>query len=154
MKYFLEVCLTILILASTTPLVAGQSPAIPMQRGISVQMVVTSTAVTVPGADKEDAVVVTVTHDGHMYLGTDPVSPADLVEKVRANLSTHRKKVIYIKADARTSYANVVMVLDALHTVDVEGFTLLTEQRDGAVAGTLVSPKGLEMLVVPVHGTR
>lgn len=153
MKYFLETFLMVLSFPGTTPIVAAQSPAIPMQRGISVQMAVSRTAVAVPEADREDAVVVTVTHDGHIYLGTNPVSPADLVERTQAELSTRQKKVVYLKADARTPYASVVKVMDALHTVGVEGLTLLTEQRESA-AGALVPPRGLEMLIVPVHGAR
>ena len=155
MKYVLEICLTALALVTTAPPVAAQSAAtVPMQRGISVKLPVTNSAVIVPNADKEDALVVAVTYDGSMYLGINPISPSALVEKIRNDLAGRTKKELYIKADARTSYASVVKVLDAVRTAGVEGITLLTDQRDPSALGTLVPPKGLEMLVVPAHGSR
>lgn len=154
MKCLLAMSLTALTLASITSPVAAQSASVPMQRGISVELPVTNTAVTVPSADKEDALVVTITHDGSMYLRTDPISPSDLAKQVQDDLVGQKTKVLYIKADARTSYASVVKVLDAVRTAGVEGLTLLTDQRDAAARGTLVPPKGLEMLVVPAHGSR
>ena len=46
-----------------------------MQRGVSVQMAVTSNATSVPDADSNDAWIVTVTADGSLYFGADPMTP-------------------------------------------------------------------------------
>jgi len=146
MKYLLEVCLIALFLAATN--VAAQDPTIPMQRGITVQLPATSNAVVVPSADKENALVVAVTRDGRVYLGTDPISPAHLADKVKSEVATRADKGLYVKADARTPYANVVAVLDAVRTSGVQRLTLLTDQRGPSEAGKLVTPTGLEMLVV------
>jgi biopolymer transport protein TolR len=146
MKYLLEVCL--IALALITPTAVGQDPTIPMQRAVSVKMPATSNAVAVPAADKEDALVVVVTKDGRVYLGTDLITPAELAGKIKSELATRADKTLYVKADARTSYANVVSVLDAVRTLGVQGLTLLTDQRRPAEAGKLVTPTGLEMLVV------
>lgn len=147
MKYLLELCLIGLSLATSA--VVAQDPTVPMQRGISVQLPATSNAVAVPSADEENALVVTVTDDGRVYLGTDLVSPADLAEKVTNEVATRAHKRLYVKADARTPYANVVKVLDAVRTSGVQQITLLTDQRQPSEAGKLVTPKGLEMLVIP-----
>ena len=147
MKYLLEVCLIMLSLASTA--VVAQDPTVPMQRGISVQLPATRNAVAVPKADKEDALVVAVTHDGRIYLGTDQVSFADLAGKVRSEVARRTDKKLYVKADARTPYENVVKVLDAVHTSGVQELALLTDQREPSEAGKLVTPKGLEMRVIP-----
>ncbi len=147
MKCLLEVCL--IVLSSATTAVVAQNPTIPMQRGISVQLPATSNAVAVPSADKGDALVVAVTHDGRVYLGTDLISPADLADKVKSEVATRADKKLYIKADARTPYATVVKVLDAVHTSGVQELTLLTDQREPPEAGKLVTPKGLQMLVIP-----
>jgi biopolymer transport protein TolR len=146
MKYLAGVCLLAAALA-TTPLFA-QDPTVPMQRGISVQLPATSHAIAVPSADKEDALVVAVTHDGRVYLRTDPTSPAELAGKIKSQLDARTDKRLYVKADARTPYANVVAVLDAVRTSGVRGLTLLTDQRGPSEAGKLVTPTGLEMLVV------
>jgi len=102
-----------------------------------------------PDADQEDALVVTVTGDGGAYLGIDPLSPGTLAEKVNGALSNRAGKKLYIKADARSPYASVVKVLDAVRTAGVEAPNLLTAQRDSSAPGTLVSPTGLEAFVGP-----
>jgi biopolymer transport protein ExbD len=150
MNYLLEVCLIALTFAtSTTPSVAAQSPAQAMREGISVELPVTSNAVPMPDADQEDSLIVSVTDDGSVYFGVDPISPPVLAEKVKGGLSKRTEKKLYIKADARTPYANVVKVLDAVRTAGVQAPNLLTAQPGSPEPGTLVPPKGLEVLVGP-----
>jgi biopolymer transport protein ExbD len=121
----------------------------PLQKGIGVELPVTSTAVPVPGADKEDAVIVTITQDGSVYFGVNLIRPAALPETIKRGLSNQTENKVYIKADARTPYANLVKVLDAVHTADVKALTLLTAQHDSPEPGTPVPPKGLELLIAP-----
>jgi biopolymer transport protein TolR len=153
MNSVLEVYLVALTLATgITPSVAAQSQARTtraMQKGISVELPVTSNDVPMPDADQEDALIVSVTDNGNVYFGVDPISPAALAEKVKGGLPNRTEKHFYIKADARTSYANVVKVLDALRTAGVKAPNLLTAHRDSSEPGTLVPPKGLEVLVGP-----
>jgi biopolymer transport protein ExbD len=145
MKYILEVCLVALALTTSTKLlVVGQSGEQPLQKGISVQLPVTSNAVPVPDADRGDASIVSVTENGSVYFGTDLTTPAALTEKARNGMSNRTTK-LYIKADARTPYANVAEVLDAVRTVGVESLELLTNQIDTSKQGTRVSPQGLEV---------
>lgn len=149
MKHLLEVCLVALTLAGSTPSVAAQSAAeVPKQRGITVDLPPTSNAVAVPDADKEDALVVTVTRDGSVYLGVNLTSTAILAEKVRNVLSHRSQKTLYVKADARTPYASLVRILDSVRIAGVQGVTLLTAQQDSESPGTPMPPKGLEMLIV------
>jgi biopolymer transport protein ExbD len=149
MKHLLEVCLVALTLTGSAPSIAAQSAAeVHKQKGITVDLPPTSNAVAVPGADKDDALVVTVTPDGSVYLGVNLTSPATLADKIRDVLSNRSPKTLYIKADARTAYASLVRVLDAVRTAGVQQVTLLTAQRDSQSPGTLVPPKGLEMLIV------
>src|SRR5688572_497376 len=56
---------------------------VPLQRGVSVQMVVTRNAVAVPNADTQDALVVALTADGTAYLRADRLTTPALVERVR-----------------------------------------------------------------------
>jgi len=116
-----------------------------MQKGISVELApTTSSAVPVPDADKQDALIITVTDAGRLYFGIDPVTPGSLAEKLKSRLSGHTQN-LYIKADARASYAIVVKVLDAARAAGVEHVTLLTTQPKPAQAGTVVLPEGIEM---------
>jgi biopolymer transport protein ExbD/biopolymer transport protein TolR len=120
-----------------------------MQKGISVQLPVASNAVAMPDADQEDSLIVTITDEGSVYLGVDPISPAALAENVRRGLTNRAEKKLFIKADARTPYANVVKVLDAVRTQGVEATDLLIAQRDSSEPGTVVPPQGLEVLIGP-----
>ena len=147
MKHFL------IALALSLP-AAAQSASVPMQRGITVQMPATSNAVAVPNADKEDALVVAVTQDGGIYLRTNPMSPVDLAQQLKDAMAGQKTKALYIKADARAPYASVVKVIDAVHAAGIEGFTLLTDQRDSGDDRKLVPPKGLEMRLVSAHVSR
>jgi biopolymer transport protein ExbD len=152
MNYLLEVCLVVTLAAGTTPAIGAKSQAITaqtMQKGIGVELPVTSNAVAMPDADQEDALIVSVTDDGNVYFGVDPISPAALAEKVRDGLSNRTERKLYVKADARTPYADVVKVLDAMPTAGVEAPNLLTAQRDSSGPGTLIPPKGLEVLIGP-----
>ena len=127
--------------------VAPRCTAQVLQQGISVELAVTSNAVAMPDADKEDALIVAVTHNGSVYFGIDPITPAALAEK--HGLSSRVEEKLYIKADARTPYANVLKVLDAVRKAGVTAPNLLTAQHETPEPGKLVPPKGLEVLVGP-----
>ena len=71
------------------------------EKGISVELPVTINAVPMPDADREDSLIVSVTDNGSLYFGIDPISPAALAERVRSSLSNRAEKNLYIKADAR-----------------------------------------------------
>jgi biopolymer transport protein ExbD len=145
MKHALEVCLIALTL--NAPMVVAQSETTPpLKPGISVQMVVAGNATPMAAADEDDALVVTVTDNGEVYAGIDLTPPAALPDKIKNDLSSQRQR-LYIKADARTPYANVVRVLEAAHSAGVAEPVLLTTQPEPAAPGTIASPKGLEVYV-------
>ena len=101
-----------LLVVVTAMSAAPRSTAQAMQKGISVELARTSSAVPVPDADNPDALIITVTDTGGLYFGIDPVTPGSLAEKLKGRLT--RTQNLYIKADARAPYAHVVKVLDAL----------------------------------------
>ena len=144
-----QACLVLLVMAAIADAVFAQSGvSVPLQRGVSVQLAVTSNAVAVPNADQPDALVVALTADGSIYLRANPVPTPDLADRVRSMLSTRQDKTLYIKADARVPYARLVEVIDAVQKSGVEGLTFLTAQQDTADQGRRpVSPKGLELRV-------
>ncbi len=145
MNRILEVCLVGMMFAtSLTPASHAQSPA--LQKGMSVQMPATSNAVPVPEADNEDAWIVTVTADGSMYFGTDPVTPGGLADQMKRR-PRNREQKLYVKADARTPFAHVEKVLEAGQSVFFDTAVLLTSQAESPAPGTIVSPKGLEVIV-------
>jgi len=149
MSRMLETYVVALTTATLSAVVGAQSGVVPLQRGVSVEQPVTSNAVAVPGADKEDAPVVALTADGSVYLAADRISAPVLADRLRTVFSARSEKTLYIKADARVPYARLVEVIDAAWKSGVEGVTLLTAQRDAPDQGSgPVPPKGLAMRIV------
>ena len=72
-----------------------------------------------------------------------------MAEKVKSGLPSRTEKKLYIKADARTPYANVETVIEAGRAVAFEAPVLLTSQPGSSASGTVVPPQGLEVLVDP-----
>jgi biopolymer transport protein ExbD len=143
----LGACLAALLLIPSIAAFAQQ--AVPLQRGVSVQMVASRNAVAVPAADTASALVVALTADGTSYLGGEPMPVPVLAERVSGIVATRSDKTLYVKADARVPYSRLVEIIDAVQTSGVAGVTLLTTQQDPADQGKRsVPPKGLEMRVI------
>jgi biopolymer transport protein ExbD len=100
-----------------------------LQKGVSVDLARTDNPQQMPDADKEDALVVAVMRDGTIYFGQDKVSADQLTAKVKDKLANRTNKMVFVKADARTKYGNVVEVVDNVRSAGVDQLGLLTEQR-------------------------
>jgi biopolymer transport protein ExbD len=120
-----------------------------LQKGVSVDLPQTSNAVKVPEADNQNALILTVTANGSAYFGVTPIVPDALAQGIKKDLANRTGAKLYVKADARTQYADVMNILSALRTAGVDAPTLLTAQADSPQAGTLAPPKGLEVLLDP-----
>ncbi len=108
-----------------------------LQKGVSVDLARTNNPVQMPDADKEDSLLVAVTRDGKIFFGSDQITPDQLTAKVKDRLSNKVDKRVFIKADARTKYGNVVEVVDNVRSAGVDTLGLLTEQRK---QGTFTAP--------------
>jgi biopolymer transport protein ExbD len=118
-----------------------------MQRGVSVEMATARNAKAWPGADDNDAWIVTVDNTGQLYIGTDPTTEEELKQWMIQH-PRRRDQKLYIKADARAPYASVEKALDAATTAEFAEPVLLVNQRDAsAQPGVVVPPKGLAVAV-------
>ena len=145
MNRLLSVSLVALALtAGASPKVVAQSPA--LQKGISVELAPTSNATTMPDADNADAWIVTVTENGSVYFGTDPVTPAALAAEMQSRPRDRQQK-LYIKADTRAPFGKVQRVLEAARDTFFEAPVLLTSQPEASTPGTVTPPEGLDVWV-------
>ena len=142
-----RLCGVAFVVFVTMLLAAPRCTAQALRKGVHVELAVTTHAVAMPDADKADSIIVAVTHNGSVYLGIDPITPAALAEK--RGLFSRAEEKLYIKPDARTPYANVTKVLDALRTAGVTAPNLLTGQQETPEPGKLLVPKGLEVRLGP-----
>ena len=98
-----------------------------LQKGVSVDLVRARNPRNMPDADKEDAVVVAITRDGKVFLGSDQVAE-DLVAKVQEKIASRVDKTVYIKSDSRAKYERVVAVVDEVRSAGVDQLGLITER--------------------------
>ena len=52
-----------------------------LQKGVSVDMAKATNPRDMQDADKEDAVVLAITRDGKIYLGSDPIAPDQITHQ-------------------------------------------------------------------------
>ena len=100
-----------------------------LQKGHSVDMAKVNNPEQMPDADKEDALLVTVTRDGQVYFGSDQIQIDNLTDKVKERLANKQDKRVYVRADMRSRFGSVVQVVDGVRAAGVDDLGLLTEQR-------------------------
>jgi biopolymer transport protein ExbD/biopolymer transport protein TolR len=99
-----------------------------LQNNVSVDMVQSRNAVDMDAANKSDAAVISITRDGKVYLGSKEI-PADSVTKdVENKLQHNLDKTVYMKADARAKYGDVLTVVNAVRDADIQNLAMLTQQ--------------------------
>ena len=99
-----------------------------LQKGLSVNMAKAENAEKMPNADRDDAVIVAVTKDGHFFLGSREIGLDEITGEVKDQLSNRLDKTVYVRADARAKYSNVVKAVDEVRSAGVENLGLLTEK--------------------------
>jgi biopolymer transport protein ExbD len=103
-----------------------------LQKGVSVDMVKAVNPRAMSDADKEDAVLVAVTRDARIYLGSDQVTLEDLTNKVRDRIASRVDKTVYIKADSRAKFETVVKAVNEVRSAGVDQLGLLVEKVEGS----------------------
>jgi biopolymer transport protein TolR len=103
-----------------------------LQKGISVDMAPVNNPEQMPDADKEDALLVSITRDGKVYFGSDQIQVDNLTGKVKDRLANKQDKRVYVKADMRARFGSVVQVVDSVRAAGVDDLGLLTEQKKTA----------------------
>ena len=101
-----------------------------LSHGVSVDLVKTMNPIAMADAEKEDAIVVAVTRNNDVFLGTTRTSAGELPGKVKDLLANRLSKMTYLKADARATYSKVVEVVDNLRAAGVDQLGLMTDQVD------------------------
>ncbi len=131
MKSAMAACAVGSILIAGAGALYSQKPA--LKPGTALEMPVAGHAVEVRAADGQNATVVAVTAAGRVFVGIEPTEPA--------GLSRLSDRTVYVKADVRTPYQQVLAVLDALRGKSV----VLLSAPPKNVAG---------QAYVPAYGTK
>ncbi len=99
-----------------------------LQKTHQVDLAPTNNAHDMKDADKDDAVVVAVTRDGTLYLQNNRISKEAITGEVKDQIANRLDKTVYVKADARAKYGDVVAVVDEIRSAGVDQLGLLTEK--------------------------
>jgi biopolymer transport protein ExbD/biopolymer transport protein TolR len=101
-----------------------------LTKGVSVDLVKTKNPITMQAADKEDAILISVTRNGGVFLspGNIKLTADQLPERVRDLLTNKIDKTVYVRADARSKYSTVEDVVDNLRAAGVSEVGLITEE--------------------------
>jgi biopolymer transport protein ExbD len=148
MNYSLQL-LVLAVGIGVMPSAAQSTP--PMQKGINVELAAANNTEPLPEADKENAVIVTVTEIGSVYLGTAEIKTDALATAIKDKLSDPQQ-TIYLKVDARAPYAQVESVLKAAQSTRAYEFDLLTAAPTATKPQGRVPPNGIAVRTRPVGG--
>ncbi len=99
-----------------------------LSKGVSVDMMKARNPIAMQAADKEDAVLISITREGKVYLKTTPTKPDELPPKVKDMLANRLDKMCYLRVDQRAKYEKVVLVVNNLRASGVDQIGLLTEE--------------------------
>jgi biopolymer transport protein ExbD/biopolymer transport protein TolR len=103
---------------------------------VNVTLPTANAAIIMDNANKEDAVIVAVTRDGHIFLGGDQITLDDLGPKISAKLENKTDKEVFLRADIRANYGKVMDAVDGIRSAGVSELGLITEQRDQSISTT------------------
>ncbi|MGH9467002.1 MAG: ExbD/TolR family protein [Terriglobales bacterium] len=103
-----------------------------MQHGVEVQLAKAVNPQMLKNADKDNAVIVAISHDGHVFLGNNEIATADLTTQVQQDLQNQLTKMVYVKADQDAQFIVVANVVDAIRSAGVENIALETQKVDKA----------------------
>jgi biopolymer transport protein ExbD/biopolymer transport protein TolR len=85
---------------------------------------------SMPGALRDDAMLVSITRDGKVYFGREQIVPDYMAEKIQARLTDRDvERKVYIRADARARYGTVKTVLDGVRSAGLLRVAFLVDQR-------------------------
>ena len=100
-----------------------------LQKGISVDLAKVENPQEMQAADKDDAIIVAVTRDGTIYLGSTKTPKDQITAIVRDRIAGRLDKTVFVKSDGRAKYGDVVAVVDEVRAAGVDQLGLLTERE-------------------------
>ena len=101
-----------------------------LQKGISVDLAQVTNPREMQSADQDDAIILAVSRDGAVYLGSTKVNKEDITSRVRDLVANRLDKTVFVKSDARAKYGVVVSVVDEVRAAGVDQLGLLTEKKE------------------------
>jgi biopolymer transport protein TolR len=101
-----------------------------IQKGASVERATVDNPKDMADAEKEDALVVAVTRDGTIFLGSQKIDQSQITNTLKEKLSNRTDKTVFLNSDRNAKYGRVVAVVDEIRAAGVDQLGLLTEKTE------------------------
>jgi biopolymer transport protein ExbD len=111
-----------------------------LQKGVSVDMAKANNAQDMRDADKDDAIIIAVTRDGNLFLGSSRIQLDEITGKVKDLIANRLDKTVFVRSDSRAKYGDVVKAVDEVRSAGVDHLGLLTEKNRGNSANAPPPP--------------
>jgi biopolymer transport protein ExbD len=113
-----------------------------LSRGHDVNLTHVDRPEDLPNADKDDAIIVAVDREGHIYIGTNQTQEDQVTATIRDMVKDRIEKTIFIKSDKRAKYIDVTKVVDDVRSAGVDEVGLLTERVERRAPTPTTPPPG------------
>jgi biopolymer transport protein ExbD len=111
-----------------------------LQKGVSVDMAKANNAQDMQDADKDDAIILAVTRDGHLFIGSKQIALDQITTTVKDQIANRLDKTVFVRSDARAKYGDVVKAVDEVRAAGVDNLGLLTERIEQQKKGPAAPP--------------
>lgn len=98
--------------------------------GAPVDMAKAAHASNMPNADRDDAIILSVSRDGRLFLspGNMRLGHDQIAGSVKNLITGRLDKTVYVRSDARAKYGDVIRTVEEVRGAGVECVGLLTEK--------------------------
>ncbi len=97
-------------------------------RSVSVDRPLAYHSTSMPGALKEDAILVSITRDGNIFFRDQRVLRLELANEIREAVRSGAEKQVYLVVDARARYGDAIPVLAQIRFAGIENVNFLTDE--------------------------
>lgn len=104
---------------------------------VGVPVELPKTAASALPSETEEPLTVTVMADGGIQIQTTPTDPAELVTRLRAIAAERASDRVFLRADGRVPYAQIMEVMGALNAGGFSNIGLVTDIGGPTLDGTV-----------------
>jgi len=97
-------------------------------RSASVDRPLAYHSTSMPGALKEDAILVSITRDGNIFFRDQRIRRLELANEIREAVRSGAEKQVYLVVDARARYGDAILVLAQIRFAGIENVNFLTDE--------------------------
>jgi biopolymer transport protein ExbD/biopolymer transport protein TolR len=105
------------------------------QRGAAINLATSRYSIARPRADREDAIIIAITRDGKVYVGSDQLFLPALPGLIHNRLADGAERKVYFEIDRNAKYGIVPPLLAKIRSAGVENICFLVENYPHAPTG-------------------